>query len=515
VTGPGSASIPAVANRGLITASVMAATFMQALDTTIANVALPRMQGSLSATQDQITWVLTSYIVSAAIMIPLTGWLASRFGRKHVFLISVALFTVASALCGAAETLPQMVLFRLLQGIGGAALVPLSQAVLLDINPPARHGQAMAVWGAGVTLGPVLGPVLGGWLTDDYSWRWVFYINVPIGLLAFLGILIFSAESEHQARRFDFFGFALLSVGVGALQLMLDRGELKDWFGSTEIWIEATVAGLAFYLFIVHSATAEHPFLDPALFRDRNFVTGNVFIFIVGIVLFATLALLPPLLENLLNYPVMTSGMVMAPRGIGSMISMFVVGRLVGRVDARFIIAAGFGLTIYSLWQMTQFSLLMDEGPIVWSALINGFGIGLAYVPLSTVAFATLARQLRTEGAAFFNLLRNLGSSIGISAVQALLTSNAQVVHSSLAEHVTAFNPLARAPYLADRFALTTQSGLAALNAEVSRQASMIAFIDDFKLMMVISVLSLPLLLLIRGSRPRPAKPEEMSVALE
>ncbi len=509
------ASSPAAANRGLVTASVMAATFMQALDTTIANVALPHMQGSLAATQDQMTWVLTSYIVAAAIMIPLTGWLAGRFGRKRVFLVSVALFTVASALCGAAASLSQIVLFRLLQGIGGAALVPLSQAVLLDINPPERHGQAMAIWGAGVTLGPVLGPILGGWLTEDYSWRWVFYINLPIGILAFLGILAFSAETERHARRFDFLGFALLSVALGALQLMLDRGELKDWFGSREIWAEAIAAGLAFYLFLVHSATAEQPFLNPGLFKDRNFLTSNVFIFVVGIVLFATLALLPPLLQDLLSYPVMTSGVVMAPRGLGTMLAMIVVGRLVGRMDARLIIAIGFGLTVLSLWQMTRFSLLMDEWPIVSSALVNGLGVGLAYVPLSTVGFATLPQRLRTEGAALFNLLRNIGSSVGISAVQALLTHNTQVLHAALAEHVTPYNPLLQAPAVAERFAVATQAGLAALNAEITRQAAMIAFIDDFKLMMVVTLASLPLLLLIRAGRPRAGRSEEVPVALD
>ena len=306
-------------NTGLITFGTMLATIMQALDTTIANVALPHMQGSLSASQDEITWVLTSYIVAAAIVIPLTGWLSARFGRKRVFLVSVAGFTIASALCGIAATLPQMVLFRLLQGVCGAGLVPLSQAVLLDINPPERHGQAMAVWGTGVTAGPILGPVLGGWLTDQYDWRWVFYINLPFGLLAFLGILLFIREPRPgPARSFDFLGFAALSLGLGSLQLLLDRGEVKDWFGSTEIWIEAILGGLGFYLFIIQTATAEHPYLNRALFKDRNFLTGNIFIFIVGVVLFATLALLPPIFQGLMNYPVVTTGLVMAPRGLGS-----------------------------------------------------------------------------------------------------------------------------------------------------------------------------------------------------
>src|ERR1700761_4819175 len=290
---------------GLITLSVMAATIMQALDTTIANVALPRMQGTLSATQDEMGWVLTSYIVAAAITIPLTGWLAGQFGRRRVFLISIFIFTVASALCGLAVTLPQIVLFRFLQGVGGAALVPLSQAVLFDINPPKDFGRAMAIWGIGVTMGPILGPALGGWLTENYSWRWVFYINLPIGVLAFIGLYFTMPENRNaKSSRFDFLGFATLALAIAALQVKIGRGELKDWFSSTEIITEAAVAGLAFYLFLVHTFSHPKPFLNPHLFQDRNFVSSNIFIFVVGVVLFATLALLPPMLQDQMNYPV-------------------------------------------------------------------------------------------------------------------------------------------------------------------------------------------------------------------
>src|ERR1700682_4620418 len=338
--GGGTARAP---HRALITVSVMLASIMQALDNTIANVALPRIQGSVSATQDQMAWVLTSYIVAAAIMTPLSGWLAGQIGRKKVFLYSVAGFTVASMLCGLAQSLPQIVLARLLQGLCGAALVPLSQAVLLDINPPARHARAMAVWVMGATLGPIIGPALGGWLTENYNWRWVFYINVPFGILAFLGILSFLPEAAIRKSRFDFFGFTALSLAIAAFQIMLDRGQLKDWFSSTEIWIEAIVAAVAFYLFVVHMLTTSKPaFVSPALFKDRNFVTGNVFIFVVGVVLFATLALLPPLLQDLLNYPVVLHGLVTAPTGMGTLAAMFIVGRLMGIVDTRRIIAAGF-----------------------------------------------------------------------------------------------------------------------------------------------------------------------------
>ncbi|MGH8712960.1 MAG: DHA2 family efflux MFS transporter permease subunit [Casimicrobiaceae bacterium] len=492
-------------HRGLITASVMLASVMQSLDTTIANVALPHIQGSLSATQDQMTWVLTSYIVASAIMIPLSGWLAGQFGRKRVFLISIALFTLASALCGMAQTLPELVAFRLLQGMGGAALIPLSQAVLLDINPRERHGRAMAIWGMGVVMGPILGPALGGWLTEDYNWRWVFYINVPIGILSFLGMLAFLAESERQRSRFDFFGFTTLSLAVGALQMMLDRGQLKDWFSSTEIWIEAAVAGVALYLFIVHTLTSDRPFVNPALFRDRNFVTGNVFIFIVGLVLFATLALMPPLLQDLLKYPVITTGLVTAPRGIGTLLAMMIVGRLVGRMDVRLIIAFGFLLTAWSLWQMTGFSLLMDSSLIIWSGVIQGIGTGFAYVPLAAVAFATLAPRLRNEGTAVFNLMRNIGSSIGISVVQIMLTRNTQIVHSTLAEHVTPYSHFLPSQIGPDGW--TSAQGLAALNHRVTEQAAMIAYNDDFQMMLMLTLCVIPLVVVLRDVRARNGAP--------
>ncbi len=498
----------AVLNRPLITFSIMAATIMQAIDSTIANVALPRMQGELSGTQDQMAWVLTSYIIAAAIMIPLTGWLAGRFGRKKVFLISIVGFTIASALCGLASNLPEIVLFRLLQGISGAALVPLSQAVLFDINPKENHGKAMAMWGVGVTLGPVLGPLLGGWLTDDYSWRWVFFINVPIGIIAFLGLSASMPETDKHTDRFDFFGFFSLSLTLGALQLMLDRGEIKDWFGSGEIMIEALVAVLACYTFIVHSLTHPRPFLSPALFADRNFVTANVFIFMVGVVLFATLALVPPMLQNEMGYSVIASGIVTAPRGAGTMISMMVVGRLIGKFDARMIMAGGLGLTAYSLWQMTHFDLLMNENLIIVSGFIQGFGIGLTYVPLSTVAFATLPTALRNEGTAFFNLLRNIGSAIGISVVQTLLTQNIQTMHVSLASHVTTYNTDSPA-YAASHIDPDSPGGLLALNGLLNHQAAIIAYLDDYKLMMLMTLGVIPLLLLLqkpaRANTPKEA----------
>jgi len=489
----------AAPQRVLITLSVMLASIMQALDNTIANVALPRIQGSLSATQDQMAWVLTSYIIATAIMTPLSGWLAGRFGRKRVFLFSVVGFTVASALCGLAQSLPEIILARLLQGLCGAALIPMSQAVLLDINPPAQHARAMAIWVMGVTIGPILGPALGGWLTENYNWRWVFYINVPFGILSFLGILAFMPETQLRKSRFDFFGFAALSLAVGSLQLMLDRGQLKDWFNSTEIWIEAVIAGVSLYLFIVHMVTTtKAPFVSPALFKDRNFLTGNVFIFVVGVVLFATLALLPPLLQGLMNYSVVLTGLVTAPRGIGTLVAMFIVSRLIGKVDSRVIIAAGFGLTGFSLWQMTGFYLQMDSAAVVWSGFVQGLGTGCVFVPLAAITFATLSPKFRNEGTAVFSLIRNLGSSIGISVVETLLTRHTQMMHSRLAEQVTPYSDFMHAQPLG---ALSSAAGLAALNRGVSEQAAMIAYNNDFKMMMLLSLCAIPLVFLLRSPR--------------
>lgn len=496
-----------VANHGLLTVAVMAASIMQSLDGTIANVALPKIQGEISATQDQMGWVLTSYIVASAIMIPLTGWLAGRFGRKPVFLISIAGFTITSALCGMSVTLTQIVLFRLLQGMSGAALVPLSQALLFDINPPENYGKAMAAWGMGATLGPVLGPALGGWLTENYSWHWVFYINLPIGLASFLLLSALMPNTEKQQGGFDFFGFLTLSLGIGALQMMMDRGELKDWFGSAEIVSEAVLAGLGFYLFIVHMLSHERPFISPALFRDRNFITSSIYMFLVGIILFATLSLLPPMLQHNLGYPVQTTGFITAPRGLGSMLSMLLVSRIALKVDVRLVMAAGLGLTAFSLWQMTQFSLYMDSWPVIISGFLQGVGISLTYVPLSTLAFATLAGELRNEGTAFFNLMRNIGSAVGISIVQFLLIRNTQIMHAAITGHIMPYtvNSMAFAAGHADTSSLP---GLAALNAMITNQAAMIAYVNDFHLMMIITLAVIPLLLILKKPANPPAQEE-------
>jgi MFS transporter, DHA2 family, multidrug resistance protein len=489
----------AVAHRGMITVSIMLATIMQALDTTIANVALPHMQGSLQASQDQITWVLTSYIVASAITLPLTGWLCTQWGRRKVFIVSVIGFTVASALCGLSTSLAAIVAARLLQGVFGAALVPLSQAVLLDINPPQKVGQAMAIWGAGIMVGPILGPMMGGWLTENFDWRWVFFINLPVGMFALWGIFRYLPESRPRSAPLDMFGFVALSLALGFLQMFLDRGELLDWFDSWEIKLEAAGALVAFAFFAVHTWTVQGiSFFDRDLLKDRNFVTGSLFAFIVGVVLYGTMALLPTFLQSLMDYPVVYTGEVTAPRGVGTMLAMIVVGRLVHRIDVRAIMAVGFTLTAVALWQMTHVTLQMDSSLIVTSGFIQGLGIGFTFVPLSTAAFATLAPRLRNQGTPIFSLLRNIGGSVGISIVQALLTRGSAQAHAQLAATVAPGN--AALVTLPPALSPDTLNGLALLNAEVSRQAALIAYVNDFWIMMVVTLLAIPLLLLIRRS---------------
>jgi DHA2 family multidrug resistance protein len=502
----------AVPNRRMITFSIMLATIIQALDGTIANVALPSMQGSLSASQDQITWVLTSFIVASAIATPLTGWMSDRFSQRSVFLASIAGFTIASVLCGLSGSLVQIVLARLLQGVFGAALVPLSQAVLLDINPREKHGSAMAVWGMGVMIGPILGPSLGGWLTDSYDWRWVFFINVPVGALAFYGIWKYIRPTAAPRRMsFDMFGFATLSIAIGALQLLLDRGEQNDWFGSTETWIEAITVAVSFLYFAVHTAMtpAGKSFFDFRLLKNANYVTGLVFIFLVGMILFSTRALMPSMLQGLMHYPATIAGLVTAPSGIGTMIAMMVVGRLTGKVDTRILLAVGFALTAVSLWLMTGYTLVLAQSDIIWPGIIQGFGLGFVFVPLSAATFATLAPAMRAEGTAIYSLMRNIGSSIGIALVQTLLVRNTQIAHASIGAHVNLANPGLQEQLGGAAYNLANLDGMVALNAEITRQASMIAYVDNYWLMMILTLAAIPLLVMMRpaarNAAPDPA----------
>ena len=503
----------------MITLSVMLATIIQAIDGTIANVALPHMQGSLSASLDQITWVLTSYIVAAGIATPMTGWLTDRFGLKQVLLVSIAGFTIASVLCGISESLAQIVAARLLQGFFGAALVPLSQAVMLDMYPPGKHGSAMAVWGVGVMIGPIMGPALGGYLTENFDWRWVFFINVPIGMLAFYGIGRYIHKRPGNRRiSFDMFGFTTLAIAIGALQLFLDRGEQNDWFSSKETWARGD--GLRDQLRLLPHAHAAHPgrqvVLRRRLLRNPNYVSGIFMIFLIGMVLFATRALLATMLQNLFGYPASLAGLVMAPSGIGTMIAMLIVGRLTGKVDLRILLTVGFGITAFSCWQMVHYDLTMTQSAIIWPGLLQGFGLGIVFVPLTAATFATLSPELRPDGTATFSLMRNIGSAIGIAVTQVLLVRNTQIVHAGIVENMSRANPTLFTSPLGTVLGLQHLPGVAALNDEVTRQAAMIAYLDDFRLLLILTLMVIPALVLVRPPKKQQAPPGDAEVvALE
>lgn len=501
-------------HRGMITACAIGATLLQSLDQTIANVALPYMQGSFSASYDEITWILTSYIVAAAIMTGPIGWLASRFGRKPLFITCIVGFTVFSMACGAAQSLDQIVAFRLIQGAFSAALVPLSQAILLDIYPAERRGFAMAVWGLGVMIGPICGPTLGGYLTYFYSWRYVFYINLPFGVLATIGLVLFLPHVEGQnSLRFDWIGFTVLAVGIGGLQLMLDRGQTKDWFSSTEIITEAVLAGLGLYLFVVHVLWAPRPMIRPLLFRDLNFTAGMVMMFAVGTILVSSIALMAPWLQTLADYPVATAGLIMAPRGFGNVVTIMVSGRMSNRMDPRLLVGAGLLLECWSFWTMTGWTPDVSTQQIVATIFIQGAGLGLVFTPLQVLAFATLAPSLRTEAASLFNLARNVGAAIGVSVTTSLLAHNAQILHEQIGAFITPFNRALQVGGAVQRFlAPETQHGAALLNRIINHQAQIIGYNNDYVLMTMTTLPALLLLLLMRRPRTSTA-PVEMHPA--
>ncbi len=479
------------AHRVAITVAVTLAAFLEALDGTIANVALPYMQGTMSATQDQMGWVLTSYLVAAGIATPATGFLTERFGLTRVLLISVAGFTVCSMLCGIAQTLPQVVLFRLLQGVFGAPLIPLSQAVLMNVYPVEKQGSAMAIWSIVVTAGPAIGSAFGGWLTFAYSWRYVFFVNVPVGIacLTVLWLYFTSPSEKRSPPKLDWLGFGALSIAIGAFQLLLDRGQEKDWFGSSEICIEAIVAGLAFYVFLVDTFTAEKPFFRPALLRDRNFSAGTVFVTIVGLSFFASLALQPPYLQGLMGYPILTTGLVLAPSGVALMVASVLAGRLIGKVDTRLLLAIGVGLTAWSFYARIGWTPDIAPSAIIMNGVLQGSGIGLLYVPLSVAALSNLSPEVRAEGASFFTLVRLLGSSVGVAVVNAMIVRNTQINHA------------------------VTADGRATLDALVTSQAQVIAYMNDYKMLTFATLAMFPLILAFR--EPDWASASNQAMALE
>jgi DHA2 family multidrug resistance protein len=492
--------------RGLITASAMLAMFMQTLDSTIANVALPFMQGSMSASYDEITWVLTSYVIAAAIMTAPVGWMAVRFGRKRMFIVCIAGFTIVSVLCGAAQSLEQLVGFRLLQGMFGAALAPLSQATMLDIYPFSRRAQAMAIFSMGVTMGPMIGPTLGGYLTDLYSWRWVFYVNLPFGILAIIGIALFMKETPQRTQlRFSWYGFAMLGLAAGAFQMMLDRGQLLDWFSSREIMIEAVVAGLGLYLFVVHMFTSDRPFLPPALFKDRNFSSAIIMVFCVSSVMLSTAALLAPYLQSVAGYPVYTAGWVMAPRGIGIIASMFLAARMGMRVDQRKIMAVGLIMLGWVLYAMSNWTPDVTAAEMMLTMVIQGFSVGLVFNPLQVMAYTTLSTSLRGEATSVQSLSRNIGSAIGISVMSFSLTRGVQATHADIAAGITPFDRVLQGnDAVAHMLDPATRHGAAMLDQMITHQAQIIAYNNDFRLMMLTIIPPLVLLLLMR-KHARPA----------
>ncbi|MGE0225694.1 MAG: DHA2 family efflux MFS transporter permease subunit [Acetobacteraceae bacterium] len=494
-----------VPHRRLITASVMLAMFIQTLDSTIAIVALPYIRGSMSASADEISWVLTSYVIAAAIMTAPVGWMAQRYGRKKLFLICLAGFLVMSMMSGASQTLEQLILFRLVQGMFGAALAPLCQATMLDIYPFSQRAQAMAIFAMGITMGPIMGPTLGGWLTDAYNWRWVFYVSVAPGLLAFLGVALFLPKvPTKDGLKFSWYGFAMLGIAVGTFQLMLDRGQTQDWFNSTEIIIEATIAGLCFYLFLVHMFTADKPFLPPALFTDRNFFSGIIMVSCVSSLMLSTASLMAPFLQQLANYAVFDSGLAMAPRGLGTMVSMFVASWLGMRFDQRKIMAVGL-LTLGSVMLvMSTWTPDVTQVEMMTVLFVQGFSIGLVFNPMTVMAYTTLAAHLRPEATSVQSLARNLGSAIGISVTTFTLTRGTQTTHADIAAGITPFDRVLQA---GDRVSQildpATRHGAALLDQMVTYQSKIIAYNNDFRLMALTVIPPLILLLFMR----RHAKP--------
>ena len=493
----------------LITASVGLASFLYSVDWTIAAVALPHMQGTFAASQDQIGWVITSYIVASALSIPSAGWLSLRFGRKRLFMSAVTVFLMASVVCGAANSLEVEVMARIVQGLGGAFLIPLSHAIILDTYPPEEQGKAMALWGMAAVMGSFVGPTVGGYVTEYLSWRYIFYINLPVGLLALAGAAIFLPETQRDPdRRFDWFGFVSLSLGIGSLQLMLDRGGQMDWFESWEIITEACLAVLGLYMFNVHCLTARQPFLDPRLLARRSFLIGTVFGFIYGFVTTPPMVLMPSFLDQVRGYSIDAIGLLQAPRGIGLFAAMVIGGRTTGRIDPRKLIAFGLLCLAYSSWEMSNWTADVGVWPLVWTNFMQGIGGGIILVPIQVIAFPSLEPHRRTEAAAVYNLIRSIGASIGVSGALAMFVRTSSVMHSQIVEHVTPFNRALQAQGH-DGWSMATVQSLARLEREVSLQSAIIAFTNDFWLFALVALAALPLLLfvgkpqLLRGAGER------------
>ncbi len=498
--------LPSPARRLAILITVMAAAQMVVLDTTIANVALPHMQAALGATPESVAWVLTSYIVAAAVATPITGWLEAQLSRRVLFIGSTAIFTFSSAMCGFATTLEMMVVARIVQGISGAFLIPLSQSILLDCSPPEKRAQAMSILMVGMIIGPILGPVVGGWITDHVGWRWIFFINVPIGGVAVLSSLVLIDNVAIAKRRFDMAGFILLAIALAAFQLMLDRGTHKDWFDSGEILFEAGLAIGCIWMFVIHSSGARAPLIPLSLYRDRNLMVSCLFQFLSAGVVFGGAALMTTMLQTVMNYDTTDAGMMMMPRASASLLGLFLVGKYGDRADLRYFITCGVIIASCGLWLMTFFNLQMDMSLMILSGFVLGSGVGLMTMPLNILAFQTLQAHLRTEGAAMLSLARNLGGSVVISFLTATIARNSQTSHADLAAHISEQTM----PLLDERIVgMLAREGSAAavmVNNEITRQALMVAYVDAYWLMMWATICTLPVLLLLRR------KPQETGV---
>ncbi len=504
---PVSAEMPAlvVKHRGWLLVGVMGAMIMQVLDTTIANVALPHMQSSLSATQDTVTWVLTSYVLASAVALPLAGWLVSRLGTRTMLLGSVTLFTLASILCGLAQSLEQMVLFRVLQGLAGAFLGPLAQTVTIDTSTPSERPRMMALFTQGVMLGPIAGPILGGYLTENFDWRWVFFVNIPLGVACLVIIGLCMPRTFVPARKIDLMGWALVAGAVSGLQLMLDRGPSQDWFASGEVVSYFILSLSCFWMGAVHFATARNPLFPPAMFTDRNFLGGLVFTFIMGMTMMSVMALLPSLLQTIYRYPVIDAGLLLAPRGVGTLVFIMLFSQLMAKSDPRILLACGFSITGFSFWLMTGWTVTMPTWPIVLSGFIQGVGMSLVFIPANLITFATLPPAYRTDASGLVNMMRNLGASIGIAMATFLLGRSIQINHAELGSEVTRLS----VPFDLDRITAYGDASTAlviAANGMINQQAAIIAYLNDFLLMAIVSFAAIPLIVFLKSAKgPLPA----------
>lgn len=486
--------------RLIITVPVLAASLLHSINMSSAYVALPQMQGNLSATPDQIGWVVTAFVLATAVGTILTGWFSQRFGRKVVFLGSIAGFTVTALMCAFADSLTELVVYRALQGFVSAPLLPVAQSIMLDTYPRERHGFAMSIWSMGMILGPVVAPTLGAFLTDEFGWRYIFYMNIPMGILAFFGILATLPDADSQARRMDWLGVITLIVGVSCLQLVLDRGERQGWFTSSEIVVEAALAALCLYIFVVHCLTARAPYLNMAMFKDRNFVIGLALIFAFGVAVFASLFILPLFMQNVQGYPVMTAGWVVSARGVGTMIAMLSGGFLADRFSGKYLILTGLIAVAFSNAWMTTWTAQVSMTEVVYLTIVNGFGMGIMWVSLATVTFSTLDSALRVEAASLFALVRSIGASMGTSAIVTMLTRSAQTNYVEMRAQITPFSEAFQGLGVSGAWDLQSSASLIALRSLVIGEARMIAFLNDFMLLVVVVIIPMPLVFLLRKS---------------